>query len=176
MHLVIGLGNPGPKYEGTRHNIGAAALGELAQRYGLSWSTHKRSNCAMAQGRIGNQPTILARPRSMMNLSGQPVKTLLQFYKLDYSQLIVLFDDIELGFGEIAARSGGGDHGHKGLRSISQQLGTKEYHKVGIGIGRPPGRMEVSSFVLKPFSKAEQASVPIVLADAADAVESLLSS
>ncbi|GGG78441.1 aminoacyl-tRNA hydrolase [Corynebacterium pelargi] len=174
MHVIVGLGNPGPKYEGTRHNIGAAALKELAERYGMGWSNHKRSNCAIAQGRIANNPVLLARPRSMMNLSGQPLKTLMQFYKLSPAQLIVLFDDLELDFGDVRARSGGGDHGHKGLRSISQQLGTKEYHKVGIGIGRPPGRMDVASFVLKPFSKAEQASVPIVLADAADAAEALL--
>lgn len=174
MHLVVGLGNPGPKYAGTRHNIGAATLAELAERYGASFSGHKRTNTDVAQVRINGQPVLLARPRSLMNLSGQPVKALMSFFKLAPNQLVVLFDDLELDFGEVRARLGGGDHGHKGLRSISQHLGTKEYHKVGLGIGRPPGRMDVSSFVLKPFATRERDSVPILCADGADAVESLL--
>lgn len=171
--LIVGLGNPGAEYADTRHNIGAAALDELATRttpMPASLSAHKRTNTLVAESRLGQVRVVLARTRSYMNLSGGPVKALSQFYKIPPQRIIVMFDDLELGFGEVKLRAGGGDHGHNGLRDITKALG-KDYIRAGIGIGRPPGRMDVASFVLKPFSKQERAEVPIICADAADAVE-----
>ncbi|MCQ9343990.1 aminoacyl-tRNA hydrolase [Corynebacterium kozikiae] len=175
--LILGLGNPGPKYEQTRHNLGIHALEELLERTDgmpAALSVHKRTNTQIAQARIAGRPVVLARTRGYMNLSGGPTKALADFFKINSRNVVALFDDLELDFGQVSAKFGGGDHGHKGLKSITQALGTKEYHKVGIGIGRPPGRMDVSSFVLKPFSRQEQQELPIICANAADAVEAIL--
>lgn len=164
MKLVVGLGNPGPKYERTRHNLGVLALHELLERNNLKLRAHK-TNTMIAEHR----GVIYARTRGYMNVSGGPVKALADFFKV--TEVIVLFDDLEIDFGEV--RTCVGDHGHNGLRSITKAMG-KDYHRIGIGIGRPPGRMDVASYVLKPLSKQEMQELPIVLADAADAVEELL--
>ncbi|AKK05414.1 aminoacyl-tRNA hydrolase [Corynebacterium mustelae] len=180
--LIVGLGNPGEKYTNTRHNIGARALEELASRASgmpATFSVHKKSNAMIAETTLAGRKVVLATPRSFMNLSGGPVKAVADFFKIPTDNIIVLFDDLELDFGVVKLRAPGvdkqatGNHGHNGLRSITKVLG-KNYIRAGIGIGRPPGRMDVSSFVLKPFSKQEQADIPIMCADIADEVERFL--
>lgn len=165
--LVVGLGNPGPKYVGTRHNIGFEVAEELVSRSFESFSAHKRSNTNIAQ----LPGLIVAKPRSFMNLSGTPIRALCDFFKISPANVIVVHDELELDFGSVKLRQGGGDHGHNGLKSTSKSLGTKDYWKLSMGIGRPPGRMDPASFVLKPFGKQELADIPIMAADAADLVE-----
>ncbi|QBB94035.1 Peptidyl-tRNA hydrolase 1 [Corynebacterium pseudotuberculosis] len=177
--LIVGLGNPGPQYATTRHNVGYMAIDELLTRASpmpARLSAHKKTNVMAAKTRIGNTKVILATPRCFMNLSGGPVRSIANFFNIPPSRVIVLFDDLELNFSEVKAKIGGGDHGHNGLRSVTQSLGTKDYFRVGIGIGRPPGRMEPKTFVLKPFSKKELLEIPIACADAADEVERIITS
>lgn len=170
--LIVGLGNPGSRYENTRHNLGVMVVGELLSRTpGASLRVHRKTNTEVyAQGSL-----IIARTRSMMNLSGGPVKALAGFFRVPPEGIVVLHDELELDFGEVDTRVGGGDRGHNGLRSLSSALGTRSYTRVRCGIGRPPGRMDPAAYVLKPFSKAECAELPFVLADAADAAEAALS-
>lgn len=165
--LVVGLGNPGPKYVGTRHNIGFEVVEELVGRHYANFSVHKRSNTEIAQ----LPGLIVAKPRSFMNLSGTPIRALCDFFKISPANVLVVHDELDLDFGQVKLRQGGGDHGHNGLKSTSRSLGTKDYWKLSVGIGRPPGRMDPATFVLKPFSKQEQDSVPIMAADAADLIE-----
>lgn len=174
--MIVGLGNPGAKYERTRHNIGVVALAELAERTSptpATFSLNKRSNALVAQSQLAGRKVILVAPQSFMNLSGGPVKAVADFFKVPVSNIIVLFDDLELDFGVIKPHTTVGDHGHNGLRSITKAVG-KQYVRAGLGIGRPPGRMDVASFVLKPFSKAEVPQLPIMCADMADEVERFL--
>lgn len=176
--LVVGLGNPGPAYAATRHNAGALVADELAEDASpmpASFSVHKRTNCEIAQLRHGEKPVILAKPRSYMNVSGGPVAALCKYFKVVPRDLIVVHDELDIDFGTVRLKRGGGEGGHNGLRSISQALGTKDYLRVRVGIGRPPGRMPVADFVLKPFAATERDSVPILLADAADATRALIS-
>lgn len=174
--LIVGLGNPGAQYAGTRHNIGYDVIDELCDRVtpmAASLSVHKKTNTFVAElgaGRLTSRKTILARPRSFMNLSGGPVKALAQYFGVAPADIVVIHDELELDFGQVRLRTGGGDHGHNGLRSITKSLGTKDYQRLSIGIGRPPGRMDPASFVLKPWSKREVQDIPIVCADAADAL------
>lgn len=175
--LIVGLANPGPDYEGTRHNIGWDVLQELASRalpMPASFSTHKRSNCEIAQTRVADTPVVLARPRSYMNLSGGPVAAVAKYFSVAPTDIIVIHDEIDIDFGTVRLKRGGGEGGHNGLRSMSTSLGTKDYIRVRAGVGRPPGRMAVADFVLKRFSKLEQPDVPFLVQDAADAVEMLL--
>lgn len=168
--LIVGLGNPGPKYAGTRHNIGFDVVDEIAGQNYTSFSVHKKSNTELAETRLGSAKLVLAKPRSFMNLSGGPIKALLQYFSMNPAQLIVVHDELELDFGVVKHRFGGGDHGHNGLRSTTKSLGTKDYQRLSVGIGRPPGRMDPASFVLKPWSKQEKAEIPIICADAADEI------
>ncbi|MCF8712985.1 aminoacyl-tRNA hydrolase [Corynebacterium parakroppenstedtii] len=156
--LVVGLGNPGPKYAGTRHNIGFDVADELAGELMSGFSVHKKTN------------TEVAKPRSFMNLSGGPIKALAQYFHLSAADIIVVHDELELDFGTIKLRQGGGDHGHNGLRSTTKSLGTKDYQRLSVGIGRPPGRMDPASFVLKPWAKQEKAEIPILCADAVEEI------
>jgi PTH1 family peptidyl-tRNA hydrolase len=175
--LVVGLANPGPDYEGTRHNIGWDVIAELASRalpMPASFSTHKRTNCEIAQTRLADRPVVLARPRSYMNLSGGPVSAVAKYFGVAATDVIVVHDEIDVDFGTIRLKRGGGEGGHNGLRSVSSSLGTRDYLRVRVGVGRPPGRMDVADFVLKRFSKLEQPDVPFLVQDAADAVELLL--
>ncbi|WP_130841208.1 aminoacyl-tRNA hydrolase [Corynebacterium neomassiliense] len=164
--LVVGLGNPGAEYEGTRHNIGAAVLGEL----GGHFSVNKKVNARVAEIRVGDRKVILARPRSFMNLSGGPVKALAGYFKVTPAHIVVVHDELDLDLGAVKLKKGGGLNGHNGLKDIAKSLGTQDFVRIQVGIGRPPGRMAPASFVLKRFSKAEQAEVPIICADAADLV------
>ena len=175
--LIVGLANPGPDYEGTRHNIGWEVLQELASRalpMPASFSTHKKTNCEIAQTRLADKQVVLARPRSYMNLSGGPVAAVAKYFSVTPTDVIVIHDEIDIDFGTVRLKRGGGEGGHNGLRSMSQSLGTRDYLRVRAGVGRPPGRMAVADFVLKRFSKLEQPDVPFLIQDAADAVELLL--
>ena len=170
--LVVGLGNPGPGYAGHRHNVGQMALAELAHRTSATFKSHK-ANAAVAEARLspGGPKLILAKPNSFMNLSGGPVAALLRFYDLDASRLIVLHDELDIPFDTIRLKSGGGHGGHNGIRDIASAIGTPDFVRVRIGIGRPPGRQDAADFVLKPFTGAEREVLPSLLSDAVDATE-----
>ena len=171
--IIAGLGNPGPEYANTRHNAGQMVLALLAERIGARFKAH-RSRCDIAEGRLGNQPVTLARPLSYMNLSGPPIAALAGFYKVPPERLVVIHDELDIPYGTLRLKLGGGDNGHNGLRSISQALGTRDYYRVRFGIGRPPGRMDAASFVLKDFTTAERKDLPWAIDRAADATEDLL--
>jgi len=172
--IVAGLGNPGPEYAGNRHNAGHMVLALLAERMGARFKVH-RSRCDIAEGRLAGQPTTLARPRTYMNLSGPPLAALTSFYKLSPERVVVIHDELDIPFGVIRLKLGGGDNGHNGLRSITQALGTRDYYRVRVGIGRPPGRMDAATFVLKDFSATERKDLPWAIDRAADATEMLIS-
>ena len=174
--LVVGLGNPGPGYAGHRHNVGQMALAELAHRTSATFKSHK-ANATVAEARLspGGPKLILAKPNSFMNLSGGPVAALLRFYDLDASRLIVLHDELDIPFDTVRLKSGGGHGGHNGIRDIASAIGTPDFVRVRIGIGRPPGRQDAADFVLKPFAGAEREVLPSLLSDAADATELVIS-
>jgi PTH1 family peptidyl-tRNA hydrolase len=171
--IIVGLGNPGPEYTGNRHNVGQMVLAVLAERIGARFKAHRTRN-DIAEGRLAGQPVTLARPHSYMNLSGGPVSALLGFYKIPAERLLVIHDELDVAFGAVRLKLGGGDNGHNGLRSISQSLGTRDYYRARFGIGRPPGRMDPAAFVLKDFSAPERKELPFALDRCADAVEALL--
>ncbi|MFY2791451.1 aminoacyl-tRNA hydrolase [Rhodococcus sp. MALMAid1271] len=173
--LIIGLGNPGPQYEKTRHNVGFMVADALAGRVGSTFSSHKKSNSDIVQARLGARSVVVAKPRTFMNLSGQPVAALARFFSIEPANIVVVHDELDIDFGTLRLKLGGGEGGHNGLRSISQHLSTKDYLRVRVGVGRPPGRMDPASFVLKPFSAAERKDLGVVVEEAADAAELLLS-
>lgn len=172
--LVVGLGNPGERYAGHRHNVGFLVVDLLAERAGARLRTH-RSRADVAECRLAGRRVILARPRSFMNLSGGPVAAVRGFYKIDLDRLVVVHDELDIPFGAIRLKCGGGDNGHNGLRSVTASLRSRDYLRVRVGIGRPPGRMDPADFVLRDFSTAERRELPLLVDSAADAVESLLS-
>lgn len=172
--LVAGLGNPGPEYAGTRHNAGYMVADLLAERMGARFKAHRSRN-EIAEGRLAGVPVTLAKPRTYMNLSGGPVAALSAFYKIPADRIVVVHDDLDIPFGSVRIKFGGGDNGHNGLRSITQALGTNEYIRVRLGIGRPPGRMDAATYVLRDFSAAERKELPFVIDRGADAVETVLS-
>ncbi|WP_032385663.1 aminoacyl-tRNA hydrolase [Rhodococcoides fascians] len=172
--LIVGLGNPGPQYDKTRHNVGFMVADALAGRVGLSFSSHKKSNSDIVQARLDGRSVVVAKPRTFMNLSGQPVAALARFFSVDPANIVVVHDELDIDFGALRLKLGGGEGGHNGLRSISQHLGTKDYLRVRVGVGRPPGRMDPASFVLKPFSTPERKDLGVVIEEAADAAELLL--
>jgi peptidyl-tRNA hydrolase, PTH1 family len=172
--LVVGLGNPGPEYAETRHNIGVRVVELLAARAGgVRFSKHK-SNADVLEGRLAGRRVVLAVPRTYMNVSGGSVAGLLRYYGVAPTDLVVVHDDLDLGFGVVRLKQGGGEGGHNGLRSISASIGTKDYLRVRFGIGRPPGRQDPADFVLKRFSGAERKELEFAVDLAADAAEALL--
>lgn len=177
--LIVGLGNPGPQYAGTRHNVGYLVTDELARRVGGSWRSHKATRTDVVEGRLGPPGAeaprvVLVRPRCYMNESGGPVKALAGFYKVPPARIVAIHDELDLPFGALRLKLGGGDNGHNGLKSMRASLGTGEFHRVRAGIGRPPGRQSPADFVLAPYSSAERKELPFQVDDAADAVEMLL--
>lgn len=168
--LIAGLGNPGAEYQGTRHNIGFAAIEQLARRLGLSAKRHKRVNALVAEGHLAAQQVILAQPLDFMNRSGGSVKALLAFYRVPIDQLIVAHDELDLPFDVLRVKFGGGDGGHNGLRSIRSALDCGDYTRIRLGIGRPPGRQDPADFVLKPFPRNQREALPGFLDRADDAM------
>jgi PTH1 family peptidyl-tRNA hydrolase len=145
----------------------------LAERMGARFKSH-RTRCEIAEGRLTGQQATLAKPMSYMNLSGGPVAALVKFYKLTPERLVVIHDELDIPFGAVRLKFGGGGGGHNGLRSITSALGTRDYFRVRVGIGRPPGRMEAAAFVLRDFSPAERKELPFVIDRGADAAEALI--
>ena len=172
--LVVGLGNPGPQYAKTRHNVGFMVADLLAARLGANFKVHKRSGAEIATGRLAHRPVVLAKPRTYMNESGRQVGPLAKFYSVAPADVIVIHDELDIEFGQIRLKQGGGEGGHNGLRSLVNALGTKDFHRVRIGIGRPPGRKDPAAFVLENFSSTERAQVPTICEMAADATELLI--
>jgi PTH1 family peptidyl-tRNA hydrolase len=171
--LVVGLGNPGPAYSGNRHNVGYLVVDLLAERLGGRFKAHK-SRAEILEGRIAGRRVVLAKPRTYMNESGGPVAGLLDFFKLPVDRLAVVHDELDLPYGSLRLKVGGGDNGHNGLKAVRRSLGTGEFHRVRFGIGRPPGRMDPGVFVLRDFSAAERADLAVEVDRAADAVEALV--
>ena len=172
--LVVGLGNPGREYTATRHNVGYLVADVLAGRVGGSWKKHKSGRADVIEGRLAGERVVLGRARTYMNESGGPVSTLLKFYDVDPEHLVVIHDELDIDHGQLRLKLGGGDNGHNGLKSIRQSIGTGDFHRVRVGIGRPPGRMEVHDYVLKPYSSTERKDLPVYVEEAADSVESLM--
>jgi PTH1 family peptidyl-tRNA hydrolase len=176
--LVVGLGNPGPTYAATRHNAGFMVVDLLAERWGARFKAH-RGRADVVEGSLpgplrARVPVVLAKPKCYMNESGGPVASLRGFFKLAVGQIVVVHDELDLPFGALRLKLGGGPGGHNGLRSVSTSLGSPEFLRVRFGIGRPPGRMDPAAFVLKPFSAAEAKELPLLVDRAADAVEALV--
>ncbi|PXY17709.1 aminoacyl-tRNA hydrolase [Prauserella coralliicola] len=171
--LLVGLGNPGPRYAGNRHNVGFLVLDELAARVGGKFKAHK-GGAEVLEGHLAGRRVVLAKPRSFMNLSGGPVAGTARFYKIPPSGVVVIHDELDIPYGALRLKLGGGDNGHNGLRSITKSLGTKDYYRVRFGVGRPPGRMDPADFVLKDFSTVERRELALNLDRCADAVEELV--
>lgn len=174
--LIVGLGNPGATYTGNRHNVGFMVVDVLASRMGGRFKAH-RSNAEVLEGRLAGgagRRVVLAKPRTYMNESGGPVAGLKSFFDVPLDQLVVVHDELDIDFATLRIKDGGGDNGHNGLRSITKSLGTREYLRVRVGIGRPPGQQDPAAFVLKDFAAQERAALGVELERAADAVESVL--
>jgi PTH1 family peptidyl-tRNA hydrolase len=171
--LVVGLGNPGPKYAATRHNAGFLVVDLLAERIGGRFKA-LRSHADVVEGRLAGSPVVLAKPRSYMNESGGPVVAVARFYKMPVERIVVVHDELDLPFGSLRLKRGGGDGGHNGLRSATSALGSKEYARVRFGIGRPPGRQDPADYVLREFAGSERKELGFLVDRAADAVEALL--
>ncbi|NDF10699.1 MAG: aminoacyl-tRNA hydrolase [Actinobacteria bacterium] len=176
--LVVGLGNPGTEYESTRHNVGAMVVVKIATSAGVKFSSHKsQSQIAEIKRGVGvDVPTLLlARPHSYMNESGGAVAGLSQYFDIPAERVIALHDELDIPFSAIRVKFGGGDNGHNGLKSITQSLGTANYYRIRLGIGRPPGQQDPGDFVLKQFSSTEKKELDLFLARAEDAIDSLIS-
>lgn len=174
--LIVGLGNPGPNYAKTRHNIGQMVLDELAKEVGGSFKKHSKASAVVVEGRLGfgGPKVILMKSLGYMNTSGGPVSAIAKFYGIDPGHVIVVHDELDIPFDTIKLKLGGGEGGHNGLRDITKALGTKDYYRVRTGIGRPPGRMDTADFVLKPFSSIEVKALPFLISNAADATVMLI--
>lgn len=174
--LVVGLGNPGREYAGNRHNVGFMVADLLAGRVGARFGRHKRAVAEVAEGRLGfgGPKLVLVKPLTYMNLSGGPVAALSQFYKVPPAQVVAVHDELDIGFGQVRIKCGGGEGGHNGLRSMSKSLGTKDYVRVRFGVGRPPGRQDPADYVLSDFGAAERKELDFLVDRAADVVESVI--
>lgn len=172
--LVVGLGNPGPQYAKTRHNVGFMVADLLAARMGAPFKVHKRSGAEIVTGRLGNHSVVVAKPRTFMNESGRHTGPLAKFYSVSPADVIIIHDELDIDFGTIRLKLGGGEGGHNGLRSVANALGAKDFQRVRIGIGRPPGRKDPAAFVLEPFTAAERAELATICELAADATELLI--
>jgi PTH1 family peptidyl-tRNA hydrolase len=172
-YLIVGLGNPGKKYEATRHNLGFRVVDELARRYSLTFGKTER-RAVTADGIIRNQRVLLAKPQTYMNASGEAVRSLMDFYKIPVESLLVIGDDLDLPLGTLRLRMKGGAGGQRGLKNILQHTGTNDVNRVRLGIGRPPGKMDPGAYVLKTFSGDDAITAQIMVDKAADAVETWL--
>ena len=173
MRLVVGLGNPGREYAATRHNVGFMVVDELARRDG-NVGFRRRFRADVGEARYPGGKLILLKPQTYMNLSGNAVREAVNWYRVPREDILVVFDELDLPFGTVRLKRGGGEGGHNGLRSITRSTGTKDYLRVRVGIGRPPGRQDAADFVLRDFSSAERKELDLVLVEAADATELLV--
>ena len=173
--LIVGLGNPGAEYAHNRHNAGQMVVDELARRIGSGFKSHK-SRSQVLEGRfgIGGPRVVLAKPLGYMNVSGGPVSALARFYDIEPGHVIAVHDEIDIPFNTVKLKLGGGEGGHNGLRDISKALATKDYLRVRVGVGRPPGRMDTADYVLRDFSGPEKKELLFLIDSAADAVEALV--
>ncbi|MEU6879288.1 aminoacyl-tRNA hydrolase [Streptomyces sp. NPDC046712] len=176
--LIVGLGNPGPEYAANRHNVGFMVVDLLAERIGGKFKRAQKAQAQVVEGRMGppgpaNRRVILAKPMSYMNLSGGPVTALRDFYKVPTAHVVAIHDELDIDYGVLRLKIGGGDNGHNGLKSMTKAMGA-DYHRVRFGIGRPPGRMQVADFVLKDFSSTERKELDYFVDRAADSVECLV--
>jgi peptidyl-tRNA hydrolase, PTH1 family len=174
--LVVGLGNPGREYAANRHNVGFMVADLLASRIGAKFGRSKRAHAEVAEGRLGlgGPRLVLAKPLTYMNLSGAPVVSLAQFFKVPVTNVIAVHDELDVPFGQVRAKRGGGEGGHNGLRSMSKSLSNKEYARVRFGIGRPPGRQDPADYVLSDFSGVERKELEFLVDRAADVVEAIV--
>jgi peptidyl-tRNA hydrolase, PTH1 family len=174
--LVAGLGNPGKEYAGNRHNVGFLVADLLARRVGAKFGRSKRAHAEVAEGRLGfgGPRLVLLKPLTYMNLSGAPVVSLAQFFKVAVENVIAVHDELDVPFGEVRVKRGGGEGGHNGLRSMSKSLASKEYARVRFGIGRPPGRQDPADYVLSDFASAERKELDFLVDRAADVVEAII--
>lgn len=182
--MVVGLGNPGPTYSFTRHNVGFMVADELGRRASASWQAPKGMSAEVAETRLGSsglgipaadaERLILVKPRTFMNDSGRAVGRLAGFHHVPADHVVVVHDELDLDAGRMRVKFGGGDNGHNGLKSLRQHLGTGDYYRVRFGIGRPPGRMQPADYVLARISETERADLGVEVARAADAVETLI--
>ena len=173
--LVVGLGNPGPKYATTRHNVGQMVVDELASRRGEAFREHKAgARVVETWVRPGGDKLVLAKPNSFMNVSGAPVGALARFYSVNPERIVLVHDELDIPFDTIKLKIGGGHGGHNGIRDVARVLTTPDFPRVRVGIGRPPGRQDPADWVLAPFGAAERPNLPILISDAADAVEQLV--
>jgi PTH1 family peptidyl-tRNA hydrolase len=173
--LVVGLGNPGPSYAGNRHNVGHVVADVLGGRMGGRFAGHK-GRADIVEGRLvpGGPRLVVAKLRCYMNESGGPVAGLRDYFGVPPEQIVVVHDELDIPFAALRLKLGGGDNGHNGLKSIRRSIGTGDFHRVRVGIGRPPGRMDPAAFVLRDFSGAERKELDYLVDRAADAVESLV--
>lgn len=172
--LVVGLGNPGPRYAGTRHNAGFLVVELLASRVGGRFKAHK-GRADVVEGRLAGVPVVLAEPRSFMNESGGPVTSVAQFFKVPLERIVVVHDELDLPYGALRLKRGGGDGGHNGVKSVTASLGARDYLRVRLGVSRPPGRQDPADYVLREFTAAERKDLAFHVDRGADAVEALLS-
>ncbi len=173
--LIVGLGNPGARYEATRHNVGQMVIDELAARRNEGFKVHK-AGARIAEGwlRPGGPKLVLAKPNTFMNVSGGPVANLAKFFDIPADRVVVVHDELDIPFDTLKLKTGGGHGGHNGVRDVAKALGTPEFPRVRVGIGRPPGRQDPADWVLDAFGQAERKTLPILVSDAADAVELLV--
>ncbi len=175
MKLIVGLGNPGERYRFTRHNMGYLVLDEFAERHGIAVN-RKKFDASIGEGAIGGEAVLLAKPRTFMNLSGMAVGRLAGFFKIDHADIIVIHDDLDLAYGSVRVKEGGGHGGHKGLISVIQQLGGRDFIRVRLGIGKPLIKEMVEHYVLEIISREDAEALPEILHRAADAVQDILAS
>jgi PTH1 family peptidyl-tRNA hydrolase len=174
--LVVGLGNPGKEYAGHRHNVGFRVVELLASRVGAKFGRSKRAHAEVAEGRLGfgGPKLVLVKPLTYMNLSGSAVASLAQFFKVPLERVLAVHDELDVPFGEVRVKRGGGEGGHNGLRSMSKSLGSKDYARVRFGIGRPPGRQDPADFVLSDFGSVERKELDFLVDRAADVTEAVV--
>jgi peptidyl-tRNA hydrolase, PTH1 family len=172
--LVVGLGNPGPRYAATRHNIGARAVERLAERLGTRLRKVRFLPVEAGEATIDGERILLARPQTFMNVSGPPVASLARRRGIEVDHLVVCHDEIDLAFGALKVKAGGSTAGHQGLNSLARALRSNEFHRVRLGVGRPPGRKDPADHVLEPFAKAERDDVEVLVEEGADAVLTLV--
>lgn len=169
--LIVGLGNPGREYQGTRHNIGFRCADALVRACGLSYDTKKRSKATVAEGAIAGRRVLIAKPQTFMNLSGSSVQGLAAFYRITPEHILVIFDDLDLPAATLRIRPKGGSGGHRGMADIIRKLGTQDFPRIRFGIGRPPGRMDPAAYVLQRFSAEEELAIAGAVARAVEAIE-----